>query len=99
MEAYESQSIALEPGFPHYFLGIIGVLPGRQGKGHARFLIEKLIEMSESDLDSKGISLNTEKKENVPFYEHLGFEIMGEADVGELHTWCMYKADSETRQE
>ena len=63
MEAYESQSDALEPDFPHYFLGIIGVLPGQQRKGHARLLIEKLIEMSCSDPDSKGICLNTEKKE------------------------------------
>ena len=92
MEAYEKVAGKYEPEITHYYLGIIGVLPGHQGKGYAKFLIEKLIEVSESDSNSHGISLSTEKKENIPIYEHFGFKVIGDADIEELHTWCMYRA-------
>jgi len=93
MEAYERQASKYEPEITHYYLGIIGVLPDHQGKGYAKFLIERLIEMSESDPNSNGISLSTEKKENIPIYKHFGFNVMGDSDIEELHTWCMYRAD------
>ena len=93
LEAYEKQAGKYEPEITHYYLGIIGVLPGHQGKGYAKFLIENLIEVSESDPNSNGISLSTEKKENIPIYEHFGFNVTGEADIEELHTWCMFRAD------
>lgn len=94
MEAYDSQAGRYEPKIAHYYLGIIGVLPGHQGKGYAKFLIEKIIEVSESDPNSNGISLSTEKKENIPIYEHFGFNVTGEADIEELHTWCMFRYDN-----
>nr|NIM02303.1 hypothetical protein [Acidobacteriota bacterium]NIM62913.1 hypothetical protein [Acidobacteriota bacterium]NIO60778.1 hypothetical protein [Acidobacteriota bacterium]NIQ87193.1 hypothetical protein [Acidobacteriota bacterium]NIT12444.1 hypothetical protein [Acidobacteriota bacterium] len=42
----------LEPDEPHYYLGMIGVARGAQGKGHARVLLDALHEMSDRDEES-----------------------------------------------
>ena len=41
--------------------------------------------------------LNTETASNVALYEHLGFEVVGEADVEDLHTWCLFWTVPEAR--
>lgn len=89
-EAYEEKS---SPGIdaPHYFLGIIGVLASHQGKGYAKQIIEEVQRMSESHPTSKGVCLCTEDPPNVPIYEHLGYKVIREADVGDIHTWAMFR--------
>ncbi len=91
MEAFENQCDDLSPEFPHYFLGIIGVLPGQQGNGFARRLMEEIHLLSERHPASEGVCLSTETATNVPLYQHLGYKILAEADVGELHTWLMFR--------
>lgn len=91
LERYETESDLDAPQEPLHFLGIIGVHPAAQGQGLARELIEHLFGMSERHSDSTGVCLNTEAARNVPFYEHLGFEVVAERDVGSLHTWCMFR--------
>jgi GNAT superfamily N-acetyltransferase len=91
LESYENESSGHEPEAPHYFLGIIGVSPAYQGKGYARILIDRLQRLSESDPISTGVCLSTENARNLPIYKHLGFEVIAEAQVGELHTWCMFR--------
>jgi hypothetical protein len=36
-----------------------------------------------------GVCLSTEDPENVPMYLHLGFEVVSEADIDEIHTWSL----------
>ncbi len=93
MELYETESAKQAPQTPHYFLGIIAVHPNYQKQGLARRLIERLAAMSKSHADSTGICLNTEDSGNVRFYKHVGFEIIDEADIGDIHTWCMFRPD------
>ncbi len=89
-ESYEKKSYPrLED--PHYFLGIIGVLRTHQGKGYAKQIIEEVQQMSETHLSSKGVCLCTEDPPNVPLYEHLGYKVISEADVGYIHTWAMFR--------
>jgi ribosomal protein S18 acetylase RimI-like enzyme len=92
--AYENTCEAMEPEAPHYYLGMLGVLPGQQGKGYARLIIDHLQEMVDNHPQATGICLNTEKPNNVPFYRHLGFEVIGEEDVGPLHTWSLFRPSS-----
>jgi ribosomal protein S18 acetylase RimI-like enzyme len=89
--AYEQTCEQMEPKSPHYYLGMIGVLPGRQGLGYGRLLIDHLHEAADHDPTATGVCLNTENPNNVPFYRHLGYEVIGEADVGPLHTWSMFR--------
>jgi len=93
LERFETTSGGLEPKVPHYYLGIIGVRPELQGRGFARVLIDELIGMSRAHPRSAGITLTTESGGNVPIYRRFGFEVVGEADIDELHTWVMFRAD------
>lgn len=91
LTAYEDACEGLEPDAPHYYLGMVGVLPGQQGKGYARLLLDYLHETADNDPAATGACLNTESAGNLPIYRHLGYEVIGEVDVGPLHTWCMFR--------
>lgn len=91
LESYERKSNPKSLDVSHYFLGIIGVKPAHQGKGYARRIIEEVQLMSEAHSLSKGVCLCTEHPSNVPLYEHLGYKVISEADVGEIHTWAMFR--------
>jgi GNAT superfamily N-acetyltransferase len=91
LERYETETDGDAPAEPHHFLGIIGVRPDAQGRGHARALIEHIIQLSLMHADSCGVCLSTETPANVPFYEHLGFRVIAERDVGDIHAWVMLR--------
>jgi GNAT superfamily N-acetyltransferase len=88
--AYEDQSSIGEPKVLHHFLGMIGVHPNYQKKGYAAALMNFVKEMASKNPDSNGVCLSTEIPWNVRFYEHHGYRVISEADVGELHSWCMF---------
>jgi GNAT superfamily N-acetyltransferase len=94
---YESYEKKANPGLdvPHYFLGIIGVVQAHQGKGYAKKIVEEVQQMSEAHPTSKGVCLCTEDPPNVPIYEHLSYKIISEADVGNIHTWAMFRKNRE----
>jgi ribosomal protein S18 acetylase RimI-like enzyme len=91
IDAYEGTCERMEPEAPHYYLGMIGVLPGCQGKGYARMLLDYLHETADKEPGTAGVCLNTENPNNVPLYRRFGYEVIGETDVGPLHTWCMFR--------
>ena len=91
MERYERESSGQESWDPHYYLGMLGVAPSHQGSGYGRLLLEHIQAMSEGDPISTGVSLSTEDLSNVAYYERVGYRVIGEADVGEIHTWCMFR--------
>ena len=90
MEAFESECDASEPQIPHYFLGIIGVRPEAQGKGFAGAIIKRLKEMSIAHATSQGICLTTESEANIALYKHLGFRLIDETRIGDLHSRCLF---------
>ena len=50
--------------------------------------------MSREHPESRGISLTTESAANVPFYEHLGYRIVGYGRIGTgLETWGFFRPD------
>ena len=82
----------LDVDAPQVHLNMVGVRNAHRGKGHARHLVEQVIRLSDSNPQSHGVSLTTEMAANVPFYEHLGFEITGHARVDPgLETWNFFK--------
>jgi GNAT superfamily N-acetyltransferase len=88
--AYEDQSSKGEPDSIHHFLGMIGIVPHHQGKGYAKHLMNAVKDIAISNPESTGICLSTELPDNVPIYKRFGYRVISEADVGELHTWCMF---------
>ena len=48
-DAFAAASAPLSPAGSYYYLGMIGVVPGQQGRGHARRLIEHVQGLSAAD--------------------------------------------------
>jgi GNAT superfamily N-acetyltransferase len=89
LERFEKAAEINEPAQSHYFVGMLGVIPAEQGKGHARRLLEHVRRLS-MDAGCAGVALSTEDARNIPFYEHMGFEIVGSAEVDDIPTWSLW---------
>lgn len=76
----------------HTHLNMIGVRRSAQGQGHARRLLDHVHGMSERSPGSEGVTLTTEARENVAFYQRAGYEIIGHARVStDLETWGFFR--------
>ncbi len=70
---------ALHPREPHWYLGILGADPARQGSGAGQAVVNAV--MSRCDSEGFGAYLESSKAENVPYYERFGFTVTGEIAV------------------
>lgn len=81
------------PG-PQYHLNMLGVRRARAKQGLGRRLIDAVHELSRLDPVSAGVTLSTEDPNNVPLYQHCGYEIRGYERVSdELETWVFFRPD------
>jgi GNAT superfamily N-acetyltransferase len=64
------------PREPHWYLGVLGTSPARQGKGVGSALLQPVL----NRCDEEGVPayLESSKESNVPFYRRHGFERTGE---------------------
>jgi ribosomal protein S18 acetylase RimI-like enzyme len=78
---------------PHHHLNMIGVRRAQQRSGLAREVLEAVHRLASEDPESAGVSLTTERPENLPFYERFGYKVVGHAWVGpDLETWGLFRA-------
>jgi ribosomal protein S18 acetylase RimI-like enzyme len=91
LEEYSHLADLHRPLLPHYQLGMIGVHPRAQGKGHAATLIRRLHQLSDADPVSTGVWLDTANPLNVPIYEHLGYRIVAQEELGPVTVWGMFR--------
>jgi len=76
----------------HHHLNMIGVRRAQQRSGLAREVLEAVHRLASEDPESTGVSLTTERPENVPFYERFGYRVVGHARVGpDLETWGLFR--------
>jgi GNAT superfamily N-acetyltransferase len=68
------------PKQPHWYLPMIGVEPNAQGKGLGAKLMRHAL--ARCDQEQALAYLEASKPQNVPFYLHHGFEVIGEIQVG-----------------
>lgn len=94
IEAFENAVAGLEPAEPHHYIGMVGVREAQRGDGLARSLIDEAARLSADDPVSRSVCLSTESVENLPFYAHLGFEVLGEARVDDLRSWTLSRPTS-----
>jgi hypothetical protein len=93
-EAFGAACAPFVPTGPHLHLNMIGVRDRVRGTGRARVLLDHVHAFSRNDPRSDGVSLSTEKAENVPLYQHVGYVVVGHAVVSpELETWALYRPD------
>jgi GNAT superfamily N-acetyltransferase len=87
---YDDVCFAGEPNSPHHYLGMLGVRNDHHGQGLGRSLVEHIKSFVRLDPDSTRICLNTETDANVPIYERLGFTVIHESGIDDVHTRCMF---------
>jgi GNAT superfamily N-acetyltransferase len=93
---YGNVASGLLPKEPHHHLNMIGVRNAYKGKGLARQLINEIEKLVSEHPFSTGVSLNTEVEANVNFYLHLGYALIGQAEVDKgIQTWGFFKAKGE----
>lgn len=91
-EAYGAACAQFTVDRPNYHLNMIGVRRSHAGGGLARKLLEAVHQISDSDDRSCGVTLSTETRQNLPFYEHFGYQHLGHAQVGKgLETWAFFR--------
>ena len=89
---YEGLAGAYMPPDPHYYLGVLGVAPGEQGRGIGSTLLASFCALSAADPRSAGVYLETANPANLPLYRRGGFAVTGEGTLGTATLWCMYHA-------
>jgi GNAT superfamily N-acetyltransferase len=88
--AWQPMSISV----PHLHLNMIGVRQTYQGNGLARRLLDHVHGLSQASPVSTGVSLTTERLENLALYRYFGYELVGHAQVApELESWGMFRPD------
>jgi ribosomal protein S18 acetylase RimI-like enzyme len=85
-EVYQALEV-LHPGEPHWYLSLIGVDSTHQGLGIGTVLLESWL----GSIAGDGLPsyLETDREENVRFYERMGFAVRVELQVLETNVWCM----------
>ncbi|SRR6266536_889925 len=80
-----------DPDEPHFHLGPVAADAGKQGRGIGTAMMTAFCERV--DRDHAVAYLETDKEENVGFYEKFGFETVGEADVIGVTNWFMRREE------
>ncbi len=95
-EAYSALTEPFAPDAPHYYLSMLGVRRRFAGRGLARPLLEAVQALSLADPISTGVALETEDLDNVGFYQHFGYRIVGQARVGDgVESWGFFRQDED----
>lgn len=99
LERYERCVAAWQPlsvQAPQIHVNMIGVRHAYQRTGLATRLMATVHELSRAWRGSQGVSLTTEEPRNVGFYQHLGYQIVGESAITpEIKTWGFFRYNDE----
>ena len=79
----------LDPQEPHRHLGPVGVLPKFQGHGIGSMMMENFC--AQVDANSEPAYLETDKPENMRFYEKFCFRLIGETDIFGVKNYFMWR--------
>lgn len=79
-----------DPSVEHWHIGPFAVEPGLQGQGIGRALLRDCCRRV--DEDGRAAYLENDKHENLPFFEHFGFEVEKRHPVLDTPVWFMMRA-------
>jgi ribosomal protein S18 acetylase RimI-like enzyme len=81
-----------DPRERHWHIGPIGVVPELQGRGIGSKLMVKCCERIDSQKDAS--YLETDRPENLPFYQRFGFKVIAEERILGVMNWFMWRDPS-----
>lgn len=77
------------PARPHVYLALLGVEPAQQRGGVGTALITAFL--AQADATEESVWLETDRPENVAFYQRAGFVAAGEVRVFGVPVWLMQR--------
>jgi GNAT superfamily N-acetyltransferase len=78
------------PSEPHVYLALLGVDPSAQGQGIGKFLLQPRLD--HCDENGFPVYLETQKPENLPYYERFGFKVRDTVALERTPTiWSMWR--------
>ncbi len=78
------------PSEPHMYLALLGVDPSAQGNGIGRLLLQPRLDYC--DENGLPVYLETQKPDNLPFYERFGFKVRDTVAFDKSPTlWSMWR--------
>lgn len=84
------------PNEPHWYLALLGVEPSQQGHGLGSALLKPVLERCDTDITPA--YLETQKPENLPFYERFGFRVLNEVRCADSPpVWLMWRDPDPSR--
>ena len=87
---------AAHPSEPHWYLALLGVDPSRQRRGLGTALVRPVLDRCDRELQAA--YLETQKHENLAYYERLGFHVLDEITAGDSPpVWLMWRDPDPTR--
>jgi GNAT superfamily N-acetyltransferase len=91
MTAAMSAMKKAHPKEPHWYLMGLGTDPPKQGTGVGTALVNRIL--ARCDGERLPAYLETQKAQNVPYYEKFGFRVTDEIDLplGGPHLWLMWR--------
>jgi ribosomal protein S18 acetylase RimI-like enzyme len=78
-----------DPSDPHWHLGPVAVEPSLQGQGIGNAMLNAFC--ATVDATAAHAYLETDKPENVRFYQNFGFRIMESAEILRVPNWFMWR--------
>ncbi len=79
----------LHPCEPHWYLSSLGVDPDHQRRGCGQALLADWL--TGVDQDARSAYLETDRPQNIPFYERAGFSILAETRIFAVPVWRMLR--------
>jgi ribosomal protein S18 acetylase RimI-like enzyme len=87
-QVFQALSV-VHPMTSHWYLAVVGVEPGAQGEGVGSGLVRHFVERV--DADEESAYLETDRAENVAFYESFGFSVASELEILDVPVWRMWR--------
>jgi GNAT superfamily N-acetyltransferase len=87
---YSRTAFRLLPYQPRCMVMQLAVAPSAQGHGHARALLNAVLERSRADPHSTGVAITTYSESNVRRYESFGFRVTGQARRERTPVWALF---------
>ena len=78
-----------DPNEMHWHIGPIGIAPELQRRGFGSELIASSLEIV--DGEHEPAYLETDRMDNVRFYQHFGFSIVAEQKINGVRNWFMWR--------
>ena len=90
--SYDSLADAAQPTEPHWYLGVLAVHPGLQGRGWARRAVTPILDSA--DRTRTPVTLETATPLNLAIYARFGFGVRAEIDLPDdgPHVWLLERA-------